>query len=174
MKPSLRAAAAAAALATLALDACSTVQGYDAAGDVHAFLIAVRDSDKATFDAHVDRPALKTQLKARLLEQAGKGDQGGARGALAALAAGPLVNLGVDVLVQPQVFRAAATLAGYGPDTPIPPRIAIAHQLKTLPGDRVCVILKKRCSFVFKDEDGTWRLIGYEGDLGDLRRKVKL
>ena len=55
------------ALLALSLGACATVQRYDAAGDIHAFLIAIRDNDKAAFDAHVDRPALKAQMHARIL-----------------------------------------------------------------------------------------------------------
>jgi hypothetical protein len=40
------------------LAGCASVQTFDAARDVHAFLVAVRDGDRAAFDAHVDRPAL--------------------------------------------------------------------------------------------------------------------
>ena len=50
--------------ATLA--ACASAQRLDAAGDVHALLIAIRDSDQAAFDAHVDRPALKNDMMAKL------------------------------------------------------------------------------------------------------------
>src|SRR5689334_21110765 len=37
---------------------CVTPQQYDAASDIRAFLIAVRDGDRQTFDEHVDRGAL--------------------------------------------------------------------------------------------------------------------
>ena len=39
----------------LALSACATAQRLDAAGDVHALLVSIRDEDQAAFDAHVDR-----------------------------------------------------------------------------------------------------------------------
>ena len=45
----------------LSLTACATTQRLSAAGDVHSLLVAVRDNDRATFDAHVDRPALEAQ-----------------------------------------------------------------------------------------------------------------
>ena len=162
----------AASAGALLLAACGTVQGYDAAGDIHAFLIAVRDGDRTTFNAHVDRPALKTQLRARFLEEVARARGAASKSTLGAALAGPLVDVGVDVLVQPEVFRAAAALAGYGAGTSIPPRIVISHELKTLPQGRVCVQLRGGCSFVFKNEDGVWRLIAYEGDIGSLRRDI--
>lgn len=165
-------ARALAALAVLALSACASVERVDAAGDVHAFLVAVRDGDRAKFNRHVDRAALKTQLRGRLIEEGARfgGPDSGA--AAAAVLAGPLVDVGVDVLVQPQVFRAAARMAGYGPDTAIPNSLIISRQLRTLPGERVCVVIDRRCGFVFKNQAGVWRLIAFEGDLGALRRRL--
>jgi Protein of unknown function (DUF2939) len=153
------------AVAVMSLGGCISATQYDAAGDIRAFLIAVRDGDQATFNQHVDRAALKTNLKARLLEEAG-----GANGeAAAALLAGPLVGVAVDALVRPQVFRAAAALAGYGPDTKIPGPLVIGHDLQALDQDRVCALIRKRCAFVFKrEDDGVWRMIDFRGELGLL------
>jgi hypothetical protein len=88
--------------------ACATVPRFEAAGDIHEFLVAIRDGDQARFDAHVDRSALKVQLKSRLLagQAAAHGDTSWQ--ALGAALAGPLVDLGVDAYVQPQTFRAVA------------------------------------------------------------------
>ena len=63
-------------LAALALSACATAHRLDAAGDVHALLISIRDNDQAAFDAHVDRPALKKDLQAKLDQRIGKDDNG--------------------------------------------------------------------------------------------------
>jgi hypothetical protein len=52
------------------LSACATVDRVDAAGDVHDLLVAIRDNDRATFDAHVDRRALKAEIEARLVDEA--------------------------------------------------------------------------------------------------------
>src|ERR1700749_5040264 len=75
---------------------------YDAAGDVHAFLITIRNNDAQTFNAHVDRPALKEQMRARLMAEAQR--RSGGMGALGAYLAGPLVSFAVDALVQPDVL----------------------------------------------------------------------
>ena len=47
------------------LSACATVDRLNAGGDVHDLLVAIRDNDRATFDAHVDRRALKAGIEAR-------------------------------------------------------------------------------------------------------------
>jgi hypothetical protein len=149
----IRNAFVAAALA-LALSACAGMTRYDAAGDVHAFLVSIRDGDKAAFDAHVDRPALKAQIKARFLAATAKSHGGGSWAALGAALIRPLVEY-----------------LGYSENTPIPNRVEIAGALRQLDGDRVCVVRKKGgpCVLIFKLEDGTWRLIGFEGDPALLR-----
>jgi len=153
--------------------ACATVPRFEAAGDIHEFLVAIRDGDQARFDAHVDRSALKVQLKSRLLagQAAAHGDTSWQ--ALGAALAGPLVDLGVDAYVQPQTFRAVALRLGYAPDKPIPGQIAIASSLRSIGDGDVCVITKTNgpCTLVFKDEAGVWKLVGYEGDLGSLMHK---
>ena len=160
----------AAGLAAAGLTACATAEKFDAAGDIRAFLVSVRDGDKATFDAHVDKPALKAGLKARLLAAAASSHGVQSREALGALLAGPLVGVAVDALARPEVFRAAAELAGYGPDTHIPGPLVLGQDLQLMPDDRVCALIRHRCAFVFKREDGVWKLIDFEGDLGLLTR----
>ncbi|HEX4180403.1 MAG TPA: DUF2939 domain-containing protein [Caulobacteraceae bacterium] len=153
----------------LAAVSCASVDRYDAAGDVHAFLIAIRNGDSQTFNAHVDRPALKEQLKARLMLEAQR--RGGAMGALTALMARPLVGVAVDALVQPDVFRIVAETLGYSPDTPIPNRVLIAAVLRRTDSDHVCAPLKRDgpCALVFRNEDGVWRLTDFDADLSMLR-----
>ena len=164
-------AAGGALLAAALLTACATVERYDASADIRAFLIAVRDGDRSGFDAHVDRPALKRNLRARLLAAAA-GRSGPASGEAAlVLMAAPLVDVAVDALVQPEVFRAAASLAGYGPQTRIPGALAIGQGVKPLDQDRVCALIERRCAFIFKREDGVWRLIDFVGDLSLLQRR---
>lgn len=160
-------------LAALAATGCATVARYDASADIHAFLLSVRNGDRAAFDAHVDKPALKAQLRARLIAEtaAEHGVQSGPTAG--ALLAGPLVDAGVELLVRPEVFRAAAELMGYGPDQPIPNMLVIGHEVKPLAGDRVCVILDRRCSFVFRREDGVWKLVAFEGDIDSLAKRLK-
>ncbi len=159
-------------LLALALGACATVPKFEAAGDIHAFLVAIRDGDRERFDAHVDRAALKTQLKSRLIAEQAQNHGGASWQALGAVLAGPLVDVGVDALVQPTTFRAVAIELGYTPDQPIPNRIQIDAFLRAIGDGSVCVVTRRDgpCTLVFHDEDGVWRLVGYEGDLGRLNR----
>ena len=157
----------------LAAASCAGVDRYDAAGDVHAFLIAIRNDDAQTFNAHVDRPALKEQLRARLMAQAAR--RGGAAGALTALLARPLVGVAVDALVQPGVFLVVAETMGYTPDAPIPSRVLIASALRRIDSDHVCAPIKKNgpCVLVFRREDDIWRLVDFDGDMSMLRAPRK-
>ena len=155
------------ALTGLAAAACSTVPRLEAASDVHAFLVAVRDGDRAQFDAHVDRPALKVQLRSRVLGDTARANGEGSLATLGAALAGPLVDAGVDALVQPEVFRAEAVRLGYDPNKPIPSTLALSQVVRPLGDGRVCVTTARGgpCVFDFNDEAGTWRLTGYEGPL---------
>ena len=166
---------AAIALLGLTLAACATTSRYDAAGDVHALLVAIRDNDRAAFDRYVDRRALKNSLEARLMREVGKRDMDDGARALAALVAPGLADAAVDGLVRPEAFRAAASYYGYTPDQPIPNRIAIGDALKYRPDGSVCATKKKDgpCLLVFTNTDGTWRLSAFEGDLADLRGKPR-
>ena len=163
---------AAPVLLALALAACATVPKFEAAGDIHAFLVAIRDGDQQGFDAHVDRPALKTQLKSRLIADQAQSHGNASWQALGAVLAGPLVDVGVDALVQPQTFRAVAIRLGYAPDRPIPNRLQIDAFLRAIGDGSVCVVTRRDgpCTLVFRNEDGVWRLVGYEGDIGRLNR----
>jgi len=157
------------ALLALALSACATATRYDAAGDIHALLVAIRDNDGPAFDAHVDRPALKAQMKERLTAAAIQ--RGGALGGLLVQTFGGLTDSLVDAAVQPQVFLAVAEAKGYRPSQPLPGRVAITGSLRYLEGDRVCVTGKTDgpCLLVFRNEAGTWRLIAFEGPLDALK-----
>jgi hypothetical protein len=160
------------ALMALTLSACATVQKLDAAGDVHALLISIRDGDRATFDALVDRRALKREIQARLAIEARRDSRIPA--ALAAVLAPGLAELAGETLIQPGVFRAVADYYGYRPDMKIPGPLGISTMLRQLPDGRVCAVTKKEgpCLLIFTEgTDGRWKLSGFEGDLSMLRLK---
>lgn len=154
---------------SLCLAACASFQRLDAASDVHALLLSIRDDDQATFDAHVDRPALKQQIQGLIETRTDK-----RYGGLAALLAPGLADFAGDALVQPRVFKYVAEQYGYTPATKIPGPIAIAGALKPLPDGRVCAITKKNgaCKLIFTKEAGVWKLTGFEGEAKDLRLKL--
>lgn len=160
------------AFAVFVLAACATTQRYDAAADVHALLVAIRDNDQATFDKHVDREALKRQVEARMLAEARKGG-GDELAALSSLIAPALAKVASEALIQPRTFRAVAEYYGYGPTTPIPNSLVIGGQLKTIADGQVCATRKKDgpCLLVFTREGDVWKLSGFEGDLSMLRTK---
>jgi hypothetical protein len=159
--------------AALILASCATVDRYDAARDVHALLVSIRDDDRATFEAHVDRAALKRQIEARLLAETRRPELSKEWGALGALLAQPLADVAGEALVQPRVFRSIAAQYGYTPDKPIPGPLAIGGALKPAGEGQVCATRKKDgpCLLTFTRQDGVWRLSGFEGELSELRSR---
>lgn len=167
---------AAIALAALTLAGCATASRFDAAGDVHALLVAIRDNDRVAFDRHVDRKALKQNLEGRLMRETSRADMDDGARAVAALLAPSLADVAVEALIRPEVFRAAANYYGYTADKPLPDRLAISGSLKYLDDGKVCATKKKDgpCLLVFTNVEGVWKLSGFEGDLSDLRGKRKI
>ena len=158
------------ALVALTLSACATVPKLDAAGDVHALLISIRDNDRATFDSLVDRRALQREIQGRLMAEASKKDERIA--VLAALLGPSVAEVAGNALIQPNVFRAVAEYYGYTPQTRIPGQIGISTALRQLPDGRVCAVKNKEgpCMLTFtKAVDGRWKLSGFDGELSMLR-----
>lgn len=166
-----RGVVAAALLAALA--GCLTPQRISAAGDVHALLIAIRDDDKAAFDARVDRPALEKQLESRILAATQSPGASKATQAIGAVLAGPLAQFAGETFIRPPVFRAVAEYYGYKADTPIPNQLEIAGALRPLDQDHVCAAKGHGgpCVLTFANEDGVWRLVSFDGDINLLKLK---
>jgi hypothetical protein len=145
------------------LGSCATVSRLDAAGDVHALLVAVRDNDQAGFDAHIDRDALRIQLQNAIVGHAEKAKRSGGLEAFAALIAQPLAEVAADQLLRPKVFQLAARQFGYDPDKPLPDRLNIAASLRSLDDQSVCAAKSKTgpCVLMFHKSDGVWRLSGF-------------
>ncbi len=163
----------AAVIGTLMLVSCATMSPkQEAAGDIHAFLVAVRDGDRASFEARVDRTALRTQLRSRVIAAQAREHGETSWQALGAVLAGPLVDAAVDAYVRPEVFRAEAIRLGYDPSSPVPSRPLIASALRQIDPEHVCVATSADgpCLLSFRDEGGVWKLIGYEGPLTGLGR----
>lgn len=155
------------------LSACATATRLDAAGDVHTLLISIRDNDKAGFNAHVDRQALKASIEAHLVEEAGRRTKDENLRGLGALMAPYLAEAADKALIQPSTFRSVAYQYGYKPGQPIPGQVVIAGSLKAMPDGRVCATKSKDgpCVLIFTRTDGVWKLSGFEGDVADLRGK---
>lgn len=158
----------------LGLSACATAQRLSAANDVHALLVSIRDNDGPTFEAHVDRPALKAEIESRLVARTHEMKGQDSWKALGAMLAPALADFAGDALVQPKVFRQVAEYYGYKAERPLPGAIAIAGSLKTLKDGRVCATKSKDgpCMLMFTQSDGVWKLSGFEGDISMLRIKL--
>ena len=167
----MRLVLALAAALSLTVTACASVQRLDAANDVHALLVSIRDNDSAAFDAHVDHDALKRELSAKLADRIGKDDR---MKGLARLLGPSVIDFADQALVQPKTFRTVAEQYGYKSDTKIPSAVAIAAALKTLPDGRVCATKKKggTCVLTFTKENGAWKLTSFDGDFSTLRLKL--
>ena len=158
------------------LAACATASRLDAASDVHALLVAIRDEDRTAFDARVDREALKAEIASRLARETSRLKiEGLDLGRLGAVAAPALANFAGDALIQPRVFRQVAEAYGYSRDKPLPGTVAIASRLKAMPDGRVCATVEKdgSCVLIFtRNAEGRWRLSGFEGDLSSLKIRL--
>jgi hypothetical protein len=159
-------------LLALTLTACATAEKLGAANDVHALLVAIRDNDSRTFDAHVDHEALKKELQGFLEQQLAKNKQLKGLGAL--LGQSGVVEFADEALVQPKTFRMVAEQYGYKANTQIPNPVVIAQALKQLPDGTVCATKGKKgpCMLIFAKENGVWKLTRFEGDFSMLRIKL--
>jgi len=158
-------------MSALMLASCATATRVDAAADVHAFLVSVRNADRPTFERYVDRRALNAQMEARLRAEVRESNLRPELRAVASILAGPLADTVGDALIRPSVFRAVAITLGYDPATPVPSTLAIATVIRPLPDGRVCATRgrDRPCLFDFERQDGVWRMVAFSGDLGDLR-----
>lgn len=156
---------------SLVLGGCASVSRVDAAADVHALLISIRDNDAATFDAHVDRQALSLQLEGYLMQRARAAGAENPMLGLALMLAGPAASVISDAALQPSVFRTAAAYYGYTPDLPIPGRMAIASSLRATGPGQVCATRTRAgpCLLTFARDGDVWRLVRFDGELSDLR-----
>ena len=145
----------------LLLTGCAATRPLAAAGDVHALLVAVRDDDRRTFETHVDRPALRAHLQARIVARAKAMNRGPALDMLGILLSGPASTAADRLLVQPQVFRAVAEYYGYRPGSPIPGPFALSTVLKDGQDGTVCATAHRggACVLTFAHETAVWRLV---------------
>ena len=145
--------------ALAALGACGLPERYRAAQDVHAFFQAVRDDDQAAFEAHVDRPALRRELRAEV-DQAASGAGLGGDVLERVLGAGRSEAL-VERMISPRSFRVvwrrSGMPAGRAPSAP-----EIAVMLRMVGPDEACLrdLKSDRCVLTFRREGGTFRLAG--------------
>jgi hypothetical protein len=146
------------ALCALALSAqaCGKGSAKDAGGAAQALLAAVQAGDAKAFEDGLDRPALRNDLRAKVIGVAH------ANG----LDVGGPSDLALDRMISPEAFHLVAA----GTEAPLsaPPSTAqVAAQLKSLGDSRVCLhdlSPQQKCLLTFAREAAGWRLVGMPAD----------
>jgi hypothetical protein len=140
-------------IALVLLGACSKEAPKDAAGAVQGFLAAAANGDAAAFEAAVDRPAVRGDLRRQLVavaQQAGVEVDGGPS------------DPALDRMIVPEAVREVAA-------TPEAATAAeLAPLLKKLPDGRVCLhdMADEACRLTFarqkaaRQRPAAWRLVG--------------
>jgi hypothetical protein len=150
----LRKVPRAALIVTLALAACSLDVRADASKGIARFLDAVRTGDRKTFEASIDRAALRSDLRDQLAELGranGLDVEGGAS------------DFALDRRITPEAFKLVEAKTGeVVPVAPTAAQVAVlmkvrdrAHVCLTNPGSATCVL-------TFTKQAGVWRLSGMQ------------
>jgi hypothetical protein len=126
--------------------------GGDAASAAQALLAAVQTGDAKAFEAHLDRPALRADLRAQLqtMAQASGLD-----------VAGGAADFALDRMIAPEAFRLVRSEDGTQLTTP--PTLGQVTALMTpLAKDRACLhdlVAPQRCLLTFARHEDSWRLV---------------
>jgi len=142
--------AAFSALAVL-LGACGPGLRAKGSAAIASFLADVQRDDVKAFEAGVDRPAVRGDLRAQLA----------ALGKTRGVDVGGASEFALDRMITPQAVRAAAARVGAGwPATPTAAQV-LPH-MKVADPRHICLeeAATRRCLLSFAQEDGAWRLVG--------------
>ena len=131
---------------------CGVDVRADAAQGVARFLDAVRRDDRAGFEAAIDRPAVRADLRDQLADLAranGLDVEGGAS------------EFALDRMITPEAFRLVEAKTGQAmPVAPTAAQVALLMHVQ----DRKHVCLGEpvqgHCLLAFAKRRGTWRLVG--------------
>ncbi|HEX8233989.1 MAG TPA: DUF2939 domain-containing protein [Caulobacteraceae bacterium] len=141
-----------------ALGGCEQVQSrYGAAEGVRAFFLAVQQKDRAAFERHVDRQALRENLRGQVAREAG-GDP---------RIATVLQNLpasAVDQMIRPETFQLGVKRMGMSTDR-VPTAAEIAVMLKMRGEDRACLgdpRVADQCLMTFERRGQDWKLVALD------------
>jgi hypothetical protein len=159
----------AAALSIVMLSGCATGPGpSEAAADVRAFAMALRDRDMAGIEARIDRPALQGQVNGlarqiasdEIAKRTGGGGTGAILGLFGADLAAPVIERLAQRALQPDVLADIARRAGLTPETRLPGRTVTSLALRNVPDGRVCAPdpQTRGCLLYFGKYPSGWKL----------------
>jgi len=126
--------------------------GANAAASAQALLAAIQTGDARAFEASLDRPAIRADLRGQLqavARQRGLDVAGGA------------ADFALDRMIAPEAFRLVRSEDGEALAAP-PSAAQVASLMKPLARDRACLhdlSAEKRCVLTFARRDGGWRLV---------------
>lgn len=146
----------------LGLGACSGHEKADAAKDVARFLDATRRGDRAGFEAGVNRPEVRSDLREQVTEVARlKGVE---------IDGGPS-EFAIDRRIAPEAFHLIDQATGQ-PLAAGPTPAQVAGMLKVRNSTHVCLddATTHACRITFAKRDGGWKLVGMPA--ADLRIEV--
>jgi uncharacterized membrane protein len=146
----------AAALLALALGMAGcgerTGGGGDAATAAQALLTAVQTGDARAFEAHLDRPALRANLRAQLQMMAAANGLDVAGGA---------ADFALDRMIAPEAFRLVRSQDG-AQVTTAPTLSQVTALMTPLAKDRACLhdfVAPQRCLLTFTRHEDSWHLV---------------
>lgn len=145
----------------LALAACGDADiRREAAIDVHGFMTAAHTSDRKAFRAHIDRSAVRADLRRQLQDQ-----QPGAT----------FDDGAIDRMVEPDAFSIQG-ITGLGlSGVPGPDRIALMLRVET--DGRVCVVqpaIPPPCVLTFAKQGARWKLVAIDArDIEIVRTRAR-
>jgi hypothetical protein len=145
--------AALAALLLLAQACARKPQESGAADAAQALLTAAWAGDDKGFEAQIDRPALRADLRRQLMAVAQ---------ANALSVEGGASDQALDRMITPDAFRMVQTTTGE-PLPAAPTRAQTAALLKPAGADRACIQAvppQQACLLTFAKEQAGWRLVG--------------
>lgn len=153
--------AAALAALVLSISGCGKAsKGADATTAAQALLAAVQTGDAKAFEAHLDRPALRADLRGQLQAVARENGLDVAGGA---------ADFALDRMITPDAFHLVSSQDGAALATP-PSRAQIAPLMTATGKDRAClhaIGAPQQCLLTFARSDAGWRLVAMPAS--DLR-----
>lgn len=137
-----------------ALGGCGLNARDDPSEGVARFLSAVLIADRTGFEAGLDRPALRSNLREQLV--------GIARANGTDVDGGPS-DFALDRMITPQAFRLVEARTGQ-PLSTAPSAAQVEPMMKVRDRDHVCIggSSPDRCALSFANEKGAWRLVGMQ------------
>lgn len=143
------------------LAGCGLDTRYEAASDVRDMLTAAQTGDAKTFEAHIDRPKLKENVREQVMQNArAQGIEVGGGPSEAAL----------DRMIAPDAFRLVKpSSGGEVPETPSQAEIALMLDVE---GRTACLRQPgaedaSACLMAFEKQGGTWKLVAVQA--ADMR-----